>query len=128
MHKNKKVEVMMDHDSREATRRDMLLAALAGLGAALIKVEPAAATPESMRRAIRQVVGEAPRRRPRPHPDPLPPRRHADHRGDRRAERRLVLVSLGGRDRHAGGLPGGPVMTRAPLHVPPKGTRGATTD
>ena len=49
----------MDHDSREATRRDMLLAGLAGLGAALIKVEPAAATPESMRRAIRQVVGEA---------------------------------------------------------------------
>ena len=49
----------MDHDSREATRRDMLLAGLAGLGAALIKVEPGAATPESMRRAIRQVVGEA---------------------------------------------------------------------
>jgi sulfur-oxidizing protein SoxY len=59
MRKNKKVEIMMDHDSREATRRDMLLAGLAGLGAALIKVEPAAATPESMRRAIRQVVGEA---------------------------------------------------------------------
>jgi sulfur-oxidizing protein SoxY len=37
----------------------MLLAGLAGLGAALIKVEPAAATPESMRRAIHQVVGEA---------------------------------------------------------------------
>jgi sulfur-oxidizing protein SoxY len=31
----------------------------ATLGAALIKIEPAAATPESMKRAIRQVVGEA---------------------------------------------------------------------
>jgi len=28
------VEIMMDHDSREATRRDMLLAGLAGLDAA----------------------------------------------------------------------------------------------
>jgi len=42
-----------------ATRRDMLLAGMAGLGAALIKIEPAAATPESMKKAIRQVVGEA---------------------------------------------------------------------
>jgi sulfur-oxidizing protein SoxY len=38
----------------------MLLAGVAGLGAALIKIEPAAATPDSMKRAIRQVVGEAP--------------------------------------------------------------------
>jgi sulfur-oxidizing protein SoxY len=59
----KKVEITMDHDSKGATRRDMLLAGLAGLGAAVIKVEPAAATPESMRRAIHQVVGEAPVRK-----------------------------------------------------------------
>jgi sulfur-oxidizing protein SoxY len=54
------VEIMMDKDLRGATRRDMLLAGMAGLGAALIKIEPAAATPDSMKRAIRQVVGEAP--------------------------------------------------------------------
>jgi sulfur-oxidizing protein SoxY len=59
----KKVEITMDHDSKGATRRDMLLAGLGGLGAAVIKVEPAAATPESMRRAIHQVVGEAPVRK-----------------------------------------------------------------
>ena len=53
----------MDHDSKGATRRDMLLAGVAGLGAVVIKVEPAAATPESMRRAIHQVVGEAPVRK-----------------------------------------------------------------
>jgi len=63
MRKNKKVDIMMDHDPKGATRRDMLLAGLAGLGAAVIKVEPAAATPETMRRAIRQVVGEAPVRK-----------------------------------------------------------------
>jgi sulfur-oxidizing protein SoxY len=54
------VEIMMDKDLRGATRRDMLLAGMAGLGAALIKIDPAAATPDSMKRAIRQVVGEAP--------------------------------------------------------------------
>jgi sulfur-oxidizing protein SoxY len=63
MRENKKVEITMDHDSKGATRRDMLLAGLAGLSAAVIKVEPAAATPESMRRAIHQVVGEAPVRK-----------------------------------------------------------------
>src|SRR5262249_10348502 len=42
------------------TRRDMLLAGIAGLGAALIRIEPASATPETMQRAIRQVAGEAP--------------------------------------------------------------------
>lgn len=47
------------HDS-SATRRDLLVAGLASAGAALIRVKPAAATPESMKRAIRQVVGEAP--------------------------------------------------------------------
>jgi sulfur-oxidizing protein SoxY len=57
------VEIMMNHDPKGATRRDMLragIAGLAGLGAAMITIAPAAATPESMRRAIRQVVGEAP--------------------------------------------------------------------
>jgi sulfur-oxidizing protein SoxY len=54
------VEIMMDKDIRGATRRDMLIAGMAGLGAALVKIEPAAATPDSMKRAIRQVVGEAP--------------------------------------------------------------------
>jgi sulfur-oxidizing protein SoxY len=58
------VEIMMDNDitngARGATRRGMLLAGMAGLGAALIKIEPAAATPDSMKRAIHQVVGEAP--------------------------------------------------------------------
>jgi sulfur-oxidizing protein SoxY len=58
------MELMMDSDtdnrSGSATRRHMLLAGMAGLGAALIRIEPAAATPESMKRAIRQVVGEAP--------------------------------------------------------------------
>jgi sulfur-oxidizing protein SoxY len=50
----------MEHDIRGATRRDLLVAGLAGVGAALIKIEPAAATPDSMKRAIHQVVGEAP--------------------------------------------------------------------
>jgi sulfur-oxidizing protein SoxY len=57
------VEIMMDNDIKGATRRDLLLAGMAGLGVALIKIEPAAATPESMKRAIRQVVGEAPVRK-----------------------------------------------------------------
>jgi sulfur-oxidizing protein SoxY len=42
-----------------ATRREILLTGAAGISAALIKIEPAAATPETMQRAIRQVVGEA---------------------------------------------------------------------
>ena len=50
----------MENDVKGATRRDMLLAGIAGLGAALIKIEPAVATPESMKRAIHQIVGEAP--------------------------------------------------------------------
>ena len=55
------VEHAMDKD---ATRRELLVAGLAaGLGAVLIKVEPAAATPATMQRAIRQVVGEAPVRK-----------------------------------------------------------------
>jgi sulfur-oxidizing protein SoxY len=56
-------EIMMDQDTRGTTRREMLLAGMAGLGAVLIKVAPAAATPESMKRAIHQVVGEAPVRK-----------------------------------------------------------------
>jgi sulfur-oxidizing protein SoxY len=48
----------MEHES---TRRDMLLAGIAGIaGAALIRIAPASATPETMQRAIRQVIGEAP--------------------------------------------------------------------
>jgi sulfur-oxidizing protein SoxY len=50
----------MDDDTKGATRRDMLRAGIAGVAAALIKISPAAATPESMRKAIHQVVGEAP--------------------------------------------------------------------
>jgi sulfur-oxidizing protein SoxY len=57
------VEIMMDNDIKGATRRDLLLAGIAVFGATLIKIEPAAATPESMKRAIRQVVGEAPVRK-----------------------------------------------------------------
>jgi sulfur-oxidizing protein SoxY len=53
-------EIMMEQDRRGTTRREMLLAGMAGVGAALIRIEPAAATPDSMKRAIRQVVGEAP--------------------------------------------------------------------
>jgi len=45
------------------TRREILLAGAAGVGAMLIRIEPAAATPEAMQRAIRQVVGEAPVRK-----------------------------------------------------------------
>src|SRR5262244_2344566 len=44
----------------DATRREMVLAGIAGLGAALIRIAPASATPETMQRAIRQIVGEAP--------------------------------------------------------------------
>jgi sulfur-oxidizing protein SoxY len=54
------MERMMDHHGIDTTRRDMLLAGIAGLGLALVRIEPAAATPETMQRAIRQVVGEAP--------------------------------------------------------------------
>jgi sulfur-oxidizing protein SoxY len=50
----------MSLDRTGATRREMLLTGAAGIGAALIRIEPAAATPETMQRAIRQVVGEAP--------------------------------------------------------------------
>ena len=46
-----------------ATRRELLLAGAAGVGVMLIRIEPAAATPETMKRAIRQVVGEAPVRK-----------------------------------------------------------------
>ncbi len=53
----------MHNDTKGATRRDMLLAGVAGLGAALIKIEPAAATPDSMKQAIHQIVGEAPVRK-----------------------------------------------------------------
>jgi sulfur-oxidizing protein SoxY len=56
-------ELMMDRRMRWATRREAMLAGIAGAGAALIKVEPAAATPDSMKRAIHQVVGEAPVRK-----------------------------------------------------------------
>jgi len=44
----------------DATRREMVLAGIAGLGAALIRIEPASATPATMQRAIHQIVGEAP--------------------------------------------------------------------
>jgi sulfur-oxidizing protein SoxY len=50
----------MNLDHIGTTRRGILLTGAAGLGAALIRIEPAAATPETMQRAIRQVVGEAP--------------------------------------------------------------------
>jgi sulfur-oxidizing protein SoxY len=53
----------MSLDRPGATRRSLLLAGAAGIGAMLIKIEPAAATPETMQRAIRQVVGEAPVRK-----------------------------------------------------------------
>jgi sulfur-oxidizing protein SoxY len=50
----------MSLDRTGATRREILLTGAAGIGAALLMIEPAAATPETMQRAIRQVVGEAP--------------------------------------------------------------------
>ncbi|HEY1543724.1 MAG TPA: SoxY-related AACIE arm protein [Xanthobacteraceae bacterium] len=53
----------MSHDCTSTTRRELLLAGAAGVGAILIRIEPAAATPETMQRAIRQVVGEAPVRK-----------------------------------------------------------------
>ena len=57
--------MLVEHTmEKDATRRELLVAGLAaGLGAVLIKVEPAAATPATMQRAIRQVVGEAPVRK-----------------------------------------------------------------
>src|ERR1700692_4492102 len=57
------VESTNEHNRRGATRRALLYGGLAELGAALIKTDPAAATPETMQRAIRQVVGEAPVRK-----------------------------------------------------------------
>ncbi len=53
----------MEPEPRGASRRDVLLAGIAGLGATALKIEPAAATPETMQRAIRQIVGEAPVRK-----------------------------------------------------------------
>jgi sulfur-oxidizing protein SoxY len=53
----------MEPEPRGASRRDVLLAGIAGLGATVLKIEPAAATPETMQRAIRQIVGEAPVRK-----------------------------------------------------------------
>jgi sulfur-oxidizing protein SoxY len=53
----------MEPEPRGASRRDVLLAGIAGFGAAVLKIEPAAATPETMQRAIRQIVGEAPVRK-----------------------------------------------------------------
>ena len=53
----------MEPEPRGASRREVLLAGIAGLGATVLKIEPAAATPETMQRAIRQVVGEAPVRK-----------------------------------------------------------------
>jgi sulfur-oxidizing protein SoxY len=50
----------MSLDRTGATRREILLTGAAGIGAALVWIEPAAATPDTMQRAIRQVVGEAP--------------------------------------------------------------------
>jgi sulfur-oxidizing protein SoxY len=52
----------MDHGSKGngATRRALLIGSLAGAGLALVRIRPAAATPDTMQRAIRQVVGEAP--------------------------------------------------------------------
>ena len=53
----------MEPEPRGASRREVLLAGIAGLGATMLKIEPVAATPETMQRAIRQVVGEAPVRK-----------------------------------------------------------------
>jgi len=56
-----KVEHTMEANRKDATRREMLRAGIgAAVGAALIRIEPASATPETMQRAIRQAVGEAP--------------------------------------------------------------------
>jgi sulfur-oxidizing protein SoxY len=49
----------MDKRTTSDTTRRQVLAAAGGLGAALV-VRPAQATPDSMRAAIRRVVGEAP--------------------------------------------------------------------
>ena len=49
----------MDKRTTSGTTRRQVLAAAGGLGAALV-VRPAQATPDSMRAAIRRVVGEAP--------------------------------------------------------------------
>jgi sulfur-oxidizing protein SoxY len=49
----------MSKNEPGATRRAVLLGGLAGSLAATIRLEPAQATPERMRAAIRNVVGEA---------------------------------------------------------------------
>jgi sulfur-oxidizing protein SoxY len=50
---------MMDKRPTSGTTRRQILAAAGGLGAALV-VRPAHATPDSMKAAIRRVVGDAP--------------------------------------------------------------------
>jgi len=57
------MSIAMDPDRTGATRRELLLAGAAGIGAMLIRIAPAAASPATMQRAIRQVVGEAPIRK-----------------------------------------------------------------
>ena len=58
---------MTGTDGKRSTRRDVLLTGMTGaaatLTAALIRIEPAAATPDTMRRAIHQIVGEVPVRK-----------------------------------------------------------------
>ena len=49
----------MSKNEPGATRRAVLLRTLAGSVAVTIRLEPAQATPERMRTAIRNVVGEA---------------------------------------------------------------------
>lgn len=49
----------MSKNEPGATRRAVLLGTLAGSVAVTIRLEPAQATPERMRTAIRNVVGEA---------------------------------------------------------------------
>lgn len=49
----------MDLIDRSSTRRAMLLAGIGAGAAALVRLEPAAATPVSMQAAIRRVLGDA---------------------------------------------------------------------
>jgi sulfur-oxidizing protein SoxY len=52
---------MTRHDHpRRATRRGFLIASAAAAGSLALAVRPARATPETMRAAIRKVIGEAP--------------------------------------------------------------------